>query len=290
MKKFSLIVLATLVTITKKQAVATKWGFCNSGLSYSDSVYTERKPIADAICALPDGRSASEVMIGATERCDNGQTINCSAEALAGIGAVPSDVGENDVPQGAWYATGGEVFPKVRCSCGCFTPDTNLLTASGWQRIDSLQENAFQMQDELLVPKFKTGIAFQKSSKLKPVNFTKGAELKPVIRVETENKYAVELTELHPVIVLVNGKQEMVQAKKLQIGDVVFGTGGEELKIASLTSRMLPAANNSVYNVNTMGFGGKEHVVVANGIRVGDLAWQNKLSERTQRAENLLKY
>jgi hypothetical protein len=100
----------------------------------------------------------------------------------------------------------------------------------------------------------------------------------------------IELTQKHPILVVKKGKVEMVQAKSLVVGNVLQSTNGEKISISNLSSRVLPTAENQVYNVNTFGYGGNDHVIVANGFRVGDLAWQNKLSERIQRTENLVKY
>ncbi len=303
MKKYLLTSSSMLSIMAGSHAYATDWGFCNEAtkLAYIDATFSTRKPEADRICSLHTSTDAGiPTFLNATQRCINSQNDTCDAASLAaassaaGTTIAPSGFGDNNVPQNAWYAettnSGNPEFARIRCSCGCFTPDTNILTEKGWQRIDVLKENGSKAKDRVLIPASDRGLVFKPSSYLKPIAFTKGPEEKPVIRIQTLDNLAVEMTELHPVPIKQGKSIEMVQAKTLKIGDIVYNMKGQAQKIVRISSRMLSKDNNSVYNLNTYGHGDNEHIIVANGIRVGDLGWQNKLAERAQRSENLLKY
>ena len=277
------------------RAFASLWGFCDANKqAWADANYSIRKAEADKVCALPTATDTGDAVQLNTNRCLNSQVLECSAEALAASGLVPGGFGSNDVPQNAWYVAGSastnSAFALIRCACGCFTPDTNILTANGWQRIDVLKENSGKAKDRVLIPAMSQGLLFKPSPFLKPIAFTKGPEEKPVIRIQTADNLAVEMTELHPVPIKLGKNMEMVQAKTLKVGDEVYDMKGETQKITKISMRKLSKENNSVYNLNTYGHGDSEHIVVANGIRVGDLGWQNKLAERAQRSENILKY
>jgi len=51
---------------------------------------------------------------------------------------------------------------------------------------------------------------------------------------------------------------------------------------------LLPKDGNVVYNVSTGDKRGEGGIIAANGLQMGDLQWQMRLSERESRASNLL--
>jgi hypothetical protein len=177
-KEFLKIILALVLLIVPMEALSTRWGYCNNGLGYEDALFTITKPSANPVCALPLAQELGEEMItqGAT-RCLKGQLLNCSVNALEQIGRVATGTGENDVPPGAWYATDlKDSDLQVRCSCGCFTPDTNLLTSNGWQKILDLKENFLLKESSLLIPTSENGDKFKTSKALNRNSFTQGSE------------------------------------------------------------------------------------------------------------------
>ena len=109
-------------------------------------------------------------------------------------------------------------------------PSNIFLTEKGWQRIDVLKENESKAKDRVLIPAADRGLVFKPSSYLKPIAFTKGPEEKPVIRIQTLDNLAVEMTELHPVPIKQGKSIEMVQEIGLvEIIDNLAGVDKNEL-------------------------------------------------------------
>ena len=53
---------------------------------------------------------------------------------------------------------------------------------------------------------------------------------------------------------------------------------------------MLPSGANKVFNLDTKGKTAEGHVILANGLRVGDVVWQRALSEKEARIRNILNF
>lgn len=271
--------------VVAEQPRASTWGFCNDSnhQAFADRLYTIRKPEADVICSLPTAGEANVIAANQT-RCEPSMSQLCSADA-GGIGQT------QNIPAGAWYelapdAASTSYQGAVRCSCGCFTGDVQLLTSNGWQEIAELATKTASLKPRLQIPFADT---FASSSQLNANAFTVGPEEELLRELTTASGAKLTLTGTHPVVVVINGKEEMRTAAQVIPGVILLTTDGQETPV--LTAKSFKPSNAPlVYNVDTMGSGAAAHVIVANGLRMGDLAWQQKLSETASRAANLLKY
>jgi hypothetical protein len=169
------------------------------------------------------------------------------------------------------------------CRCGCFQEGTRIYSynpttgGADWIKIETMLDKGFD-QDLFTVAQDATlSNMMLDSAGIRAM--TVGPEEKPLIIIETVTGKVVGLTETHGVL-LASGT--MTTAGKLTADDVLVNAGGEAEAIASLTLR---STNSDVYNVLTdASFEDKNgHLVVAEGLILGDLYWQNILvSEMTQ--------
>ncbi len=101
----------------------------------------------------------------------------------------------------------------------------------------------------------------------------------PLVWVHLENGSSIGLTEEHAVL---TAEGVMLTAKELQVGQHQMVTAeGEPVAIKDIQR---VATNDPVYNLLTdAGLNHKGHMVVANGVVVGDIMWQNTLAKDLQR-------
>ncbi|WP_046006537.1 hypothetical protein [Pseudoalteromonas rubra] len=161
------------------------------------------------------------------------------------------------------------------CRCGCFEVGTKISAREG-------KSNAItQVNVEALFnneQKFDV-LAFAETATMSNVHFdleqiedtTKGPEEKPLVIVHTESGIRIGLSEEHGVL-LASGK--MTVARNLQAGDDLVKEDGSTDKIVAIESG---AENQMVYNLLTTAEEEQGHLVIANGLVMGDLYWQNIL-------------
>jgi hypothetical protein len=240
-------------------------------------------PELDYICAYPTASESDDPELRNTTRCINADKKHCEL----GAGGVAGP-GDHSIPKDAWYAQTGVTknFPNIRCQCGCFVGETNIAGISDYERIDVLAERAKVMPVGIRLFSQTRGQAV--SQPLRGADFTVGPEDKPVIRIATTSGASVTLTEFHPILVQRNNVWTMIQAKNLEIADVLMNEDGKIAVVESLDSYKLDSALNKVYNLDTRAADPEDHVISANGILVGDIYWQKRLSEESSRVENLL--
>ncbi|MDQ3233855.1 MAG: Hint domain-containing protein [Pseudobdellovibrionaceae bacterium] len=263
------------------------WGFCKDGKAFSDAAMTLPKAESDWVCALPTGAETGIHVETSTARCLLDQRENCEFGA-GGSGAR----GDHNVPRAAWYWLAGLTAdqPDVRCECGCFTGDVKVLTHLGPMRLDEASTKASSLGGiSMAVQRDERG-GYKGSARLTNKNFVVGPEEKPIVHIATVSGQNLTMTDGHPVLVLRKGNWQMVRAEELVFGDTVMSAEGTEDKVSEITSHLLPESDRLVYNFDTQGKSDYEHIIFANGLRVGDLHWQKRLSEENSRSENLLKF
>jgi hypothetical protein len=260
-----------------------EWGYCVDGKAYGRFNGERRKESADWVCQLPLGTETGEASVHNTQRCRVGQKSECKV----GAGGADGVRGDHNVPGNAFYVIPGAntEFPLVRCQCGCFTGDVAILTTGGYQTIADLSQRASRSNVQVATVK-DGGLAA--SGRLRNPDFTVGPEEKPVLRITTETGLAITLTDGHPVVVERDGARAIVQAKQLRDGDLVVTSDDETTAVIGIDPVELPEGDNLVYNFDTKGATAEGHVIIANGLQVGDLHWQKRLSEEEARVEAIL--
>ena len=157
------------------------------------------------------------------------------------------------------------------CPCSCFDSSTNLL---------STDESGNYVW--LKVTEFKTGksvVTLSEDSTVSNLALknnttsykTQGPEAKPIYILATEEGNALKVTGDHGVL-LADGR--MVAAKDVKINDSFVSLSGPE-KVLKIDR--VPASGGEVHNILVDTKVKQEHLVIADGIVVGDLLWQNSL-------------
>jgi hypothetical protein len=162
------------------------------------------------------------------------------------------------------------------CYCGCLERSTQILSndpvtgAETTQRIDSIDLGGVRIQ------------ALTENATLSSVNYasrevvatTAGSENKPMVELHLESGVILSATEQHAFL-LATGV--MVAAKDLEVGQFLVKQDGSPSRITEISR--VPTTDD-VFNVLTnAGLSHKGHMIVANGVIVGDLMWQNTLAK-----------
>lgn len=160
------------------------------------------------------------------------------------------------------------------CKCGCFAPNTRLgiwsesledLTAESlYGRNLSPELMSLTADARLSRPEFEGRVIADKSH---------GKEERYLVRFELANGNTLRVTEGHPIL-LASG--QMKTAREITLGDKLIDASGKEMGLANVTRE---AYQGNVYNFQTNGQALSQHVLIADGVLVGDLAWQNAMHE-----------
>ena len=162
---------------------------------------------------------------------------------------------------------------KGVCPCGCFEASTNILIQ------DESGEAVYKEVQNL--KKSDLVVSMDAESTLSDMSFqgrdsyyvTRGPE-KPALHVfYLENGKKLALTQNHAIL-LPTGV--VVTAKDLKEGDSLLSKDGETVKIEKKTREF---TSKDVYNFAIKGESELNHFVVAEGIVVGDILWQNSYAD-----------
>ncbi len=175
------------------------------------------------------------------------------------------------------YGSGLEL--QSWCPCGCFHPDSAIAIDAD-NGIGMSLESALNISRNIenyrvvhLAPDASISNFLLKSTPIKIA--TSGAEEKPLIVIRTTDNRILKVTEKHPIL---TAKGTMVIASELSIDDGLLDQSGAEVEIASLSSEIF---EGEVVNfmIDEPIESHREHVIFAQGIAVGDLAWQSSLED-----------
>ena len=195
------------------------------------------------------------------------QCINATNTSFAG-GCIDQQERDYAIGHGVMVFCLGPTIVSA-CPCGCFERGTRILTAASaatWTAVDDLTA-----ADRVVAP---SGDAQLRDLALAPhaISYTtKGPEKHELDVFESVGGKRLALTERHGVL-LADGR--MVAAKDVVASDKLLAADGTAVTIKSITRRTTTA---DVYNVLVEGKADTEHLVVAEGLVVGDILWQNAL-------------
>lgn len=214
-------------------------------------------------------------------RCAGGNAeatpVACEEErqyALS-IGCITPEEAEKLKRLNLWAMCNRLHIPRHVCTCGCFDPSTRLLV----ERIDS-QHTSWMPIEEISVGQNSYKVwTVDKSASLSSLarikagisRFTKGPEHEPLIFVETEGANRLGVTTEHAVL-LASG--EMVAAKELKVGQKLVNHEGQPVLVTNIQRKKI---SQDVINLLVDQSNEETHLVLAEGLVVGDLAWQNSL-------------
>jgi hypothetical protein len=165
------------------------------------------------------------------------------------------------------------------CRCGCFEKGTSIamMDRSSMTRASVLVEDVESVRDTLDAVTMTSeseldGLAFESRPVLAT---TAGPEEKPLVVVIMGDGRRLGVTEQHALLLSTG---EMVKAVDLTTRDELVDESGAFVDIASI-ERVYTSAD--VFNFLTdAGLDPKGHLVIAEGLVVGDIMWQNTLAKQ----------
>ena len=157
------------------------------------------------------------------------------------------------------------------CACGCFAPDTALLTGAGYLPAKDVAEGFKTLK--ILNLNLESHIQSPQLNVSSIRNSTSGPEKKPLVVIHTDRGQTLRVTELHAILTR-NG--EMVQARELKAGDGLVLSSGQITNVIQIEHQM---TDGNVVNIAVEAENPIEHVIVAEDILVGDLLWQSSLQD-----------
>ncbi|MBI2603426.1 MAG: hypothetical protein HYW48_10260 [Deltaproteobacteria bacterium] len=157
------------------------------------------------------------------------------------------------------------------CPCSCFDTSTKLLssTADGeflWRPVDG-----FKKGDMIVTPSTYSSLGNLKLKENSVSYKTQGPESNSLYVIVTDIG-SLKVTKDHAIL-LADGR--MVAAQQLSLADHLVDQDGNAIAIHKIF-RQLPS-DGTVHNVLVHTAKKQEHLVIADGVLVGDLLWQNSL-------------
>jgi len=176
-------------------------------------------------------------------------------------------------PVGHWYPY-LDFGVQKRCQCGCFAEETEFSTIAGRITGSEIIKLSSQGGARLL----SLDSLFSRSLSERDINgIVFGPEKELVYTLSTENGRKITLSSQHPVLI-VNEEGEIVAVKattQVKIDEFVLGEDGIPDRISTIETN---AYDKRMVNFNVSSTDAQNHFVPANGIVLGDNAWQQRLA------------
>ncbi|MDQ3230527.1 MAG: Hint domain-containing protein [Pseudobdellovibrionaceae bacterium] len=248
--------------------------FTQPTASYANPLHDPSNPIYNPVAE--DGPRCRELQLP-DGLCQQHNT-DMKANQCAGIDdQVISLLNQKGLAAGCQFS-GGKLKFAYTCICGCFAPDTKIdVFYKSTGHMDQIRaaelvraKDVFDLSS-LTSDASLSSLAFN-ASPIKGVSY--GPTASPLLVIQTSDKRTLKLTTEHGVLL---NSGIMVTALELKAGDSLITRDGSTVVITQIETE---SYTGSVYNVETSGQLDQEHIIVAEGILVGDLAWQNKLKDQ----------
>jgi hypothetical protein len=216
-----------------------------------------------------------DLPVAPSPRCvvaaDNWLARGACVPGTSGCAAIGGCFGST--PVGHWYPYIDNSVQK-RCQCGCFAEETEFLAVGGALTGTELIAEASRGGTRLLS---LDSLASRSLSERDVNGIVFGPEKEQVFMISTTAGRKVTLSSQHPVLI-VDEVGEMVSVKaasKAVSGEYVLGDDGVADQISAVEKR--PYEKRMV-NFNVASDDAQNHFVPANGIVLGDNAWQQRLA------------
>ena len=162
------------------------------------------------------------------------------------------------------------------CRCGCFEKGTEILSISrSNSSLDYVAVEELGRDDSLVFAMTNDSTSYDFLWQAKElIATTAGTENKPLYVIHLANGVRLGLTGEHAVLIQ---DGSLIPARELDIAaHNLVDADGNSIEIVEIART---STSDKVYNVLTDGGPNhKEHLIVANGIVVGDIMWQNTLA------------
>jgi hypothetical protein len=158
------------------------------------------------------------------------------------------------------------------CPAGCFAADTRVLTtAPGGGKADYTAASEITSQHTLMSMADEASLDELAMAALPIKRAVHGPEAPPLYVFGLANGSTLRVTQHHPMV-LDSGK--IIEASQVDPAMSFVGLDGQPVAIASITREN---AIGDVFNFQTAGDTQLSHIIVAEGVLVGDLKLQNEL-------------
>jgi hypothetical protein len=217
-----------------------------------------------------------EASAGAAQRCTNSITQGTCEQELQ----YARDHALISPPAYDWARANG-FYPVIDrndvvqavCRCGCFAEDTAILGAAGWVPVQELERDAlvasYDAANDAAAEQAEAGVALTPRPLASVIS---GPEAQDLYVFVLANGHELKLTQ-HHAVALSDGR--MVAARDVGPQDAFLDyQTGRPVGVLAIERR---PASGTVYNFEVAADDASAHVVVAEGVLVGDLAWQNQL-------------
>jgi hypothetical protein len=240
------------------------------------AILTAAKVAFAVTCVQPDWNALCDYPQIAEVRCQNPDNFKALCDnTTAGCESIPGGC-FGPIPSGHWYAVvdmSGVV--SGRCRCGCFGEKTNFGIYHKTSGIELIQAKKSNQSENGL---YTEVLGFYDSSnlvtnKINGVMYSTKSE--EVIEFTFEDG-SIILSTSHPVVLGDETGQitRIVTAEQVKSGDLFLSADHKPVSIKSIKKFKY---DGQLVNFNVESENPVEHIVVANGLLMGDLAWQTFL-------------
>jgi hypothetical protein len=218
---------------------------------------------------LGDVQTMSQSFDG--RRCANASVAECTAANKFALDYKAIDQAAHDwleangffvTPMN--YGKGGSI-----CKCGCFSSFTNILMIEGnsfkYKKADNVKAG-----DKIAALAEDSYLHNPEVVKREVLLTTKGKERTPLFVFKLENGVKLKVTKDHGMVL---DTGEIVAAKDVKMADRFVTVDGTAVAIETIGREF---TNKNVVNFEVNSKNLENHVVVAEGIFIGDLGWQNQ--------------
>ena len=154
------------------------------------------------------------------------------------------------------------------CPVGCFAEDTSILTFNSGDAKWKLAKNV-SIEDQLAALGYEAPLSSPSFDNRSIKRLVHGDEEADLYVFHLSNGHRLRVTQHHGMV-LADGR--VVEARNVKASDLFVGLDGSDVEIEKITRQ---AAKADVYNFLVNADAPQEHVIVAEGVLVGDLAWQS---------------
>ena len=210
-----------------------------------------------------------------TGRCIGARDINyCNGE-------LDYALSKNLITKDAYnWGKTNEFYPVVNrrdvveaiCKCGCFDGETQILL-SGLEGETLAAIKTITKGQDVMALSSEATLTDLSLDTFQIETVTQGPEENDMYVFTMENGAVLKLTRHHGVLLSTG---EMIAAMDVDTSHkMLLAEDGSEVAVTKIT-REKPKGD--VYNIDTDGDDNLNHIIVAEGILVGDVAWQNGLA------------
>ncbi|KAB8029821.1 hypothetical protein [Fluviispira multicolorata] len=240
--------------------------------------FSLRKTTMLATLSVAINAYANRIDKPSSERCTgNMQGTACQSEREYGlkIGCITKEEYDSLVAYNSYPVCDRFNVLRAWCSCGCFEASTRIFSFENFANeigyipiskitSESKKYNVASIKPESSLSQLKTGLYNITST-------SSGPEKEALIVFKTINNLKLTVTKEHAIL-LSDGR--MVAAKNVKLTDSLVQANGKPISIKSIEYLK---TKEQVLNILTSGNTNIEHTLFAEGLIVGDLAWQNNL-------------